>query len=127
MPTNGAPFFAAASSSASASPAEGMRTARPAPPAIASSGRISSAASAEPKRLMRSRKVAGPTLGVRISRSQESRCRSLRRGGVCVACSTLRPDLALGAGEQPRDVGAVLDEDDDAHDREEDREVRPAP
>ena len=58
----------------------GCAAMRLAPPEIISSGSISSAASAEPKRLIRSRKVAGPTFGVRIRRSQFSRCRSLRRG-----------------------------------------------
>ena len=80
-----------------------------APPASTSSGSISSAASAEPKRLIRSRKVAGPTFRVRIRRSQLSRCRSLRRGaGGRARRSSLRPDPRFGAGQQPRDVGAVL-------------------
>ena len=91
-----AELFGGLPSRASASASEGMRTIRLMPPESVSSGSISSAASAEPKRLIRSRKEAGPTFWVRISRSQASRCRSLRCGpaaGLVHPLAPMRPSV----------------------------------
>ena len=66
-------------------------------------GSISSAASAEPKRLIRSRKVAGPTFGVRMRRSQASRCRSLRRGRRRASLSPSAP-MRVSVPESRREM-----------------------
>ena len=67
-------------------------------------GRASSAASAEPSRLRSWRKVCGPTLSVRMSRSQATRCASVSvRLRPSLGLRLLAADLRLGAGpEAPR-------------------------
>ena len=67
-------------------------------------------------------------VGVRIRRSQASRCRSLSATAAAGSAHPFAPIRAFGAGEQPRDVGAVLDEDDARSGRaNSDREVAACP
>ena len=75
-------------------------------------GRASSAASAEPSRLSNWRKVCGPTLSVRIRRSQAMRLRRREHGARRVAIRSgsaffSEPILGSVPRDQPRDIGAV--------------------
>src|SRR5690606_4242729 len=113
MATNRAPKASKPAISSSASLTEGMRADAP-PPRRARLGRASRAASADPKRLMSVRKVMGPTLSVRIRRSQETRWDgdNLRRV-IPISSAFTRfslADPAFGAGQQAFDVFPMGDE-----------------
>src|SRR5690606_27962728 len=99
---------------------------RCAPPRWARSGKAFKASSAEPKRLIKARNVAGPTFSVRISRSQIRRWRSERRVGIlffatsCIATLSFAAYSGLSPCKKARYIGAMLEEDQQAHDQEQD-------
>ena len=79
---------------------------------------------AEPKRLIRVAKVCGPTL----SGADQAKPGEPPLAVRADACQTGAPVIAaadplIGAGDQPRDVGAVLPEDEQRHQREQHRAV----
>ena len=71
-------------------------------------GRASSAAPAPPKRLMSVRKVRGPMLSERMSRSQSIRCSSVSRYTCEARRSSLASDPAFRSRRQPFMFFAVL-------------------
>lgn len=87
------PAIRAAFSSAAACSGEHMRGARTEPPRRARPGRAARASRALPKYLTRSWNVRGPTLSVRMRRSQSSRSSSLSR-----RCPINVPPSALFVG-----------------------------
>src|SRR4249919_3915488 len=97
------PSLANASSSRAASLASGNTKFLP-PPRAARRGNSSCAAVAEPKRAIRLRKVTGPTFSVRASLNQA------RRSWSCIAFGA---DARFGAAEQPADIVAVHERDQD--------------
>src|SRR5690242_1607884 len=89
-----------------------LGTRAPMPARRASCGSCSIAASAEPARLSSWRKVTGPTLSVRMRRSQATFAAGERTVPGLAAISggrlLLGADLGLGALKQSTDIGPVV-------------------